>query len=78
MILEESCPEVIWNTVLSALFDIADTLCPIREFNITYQRPVYFTHELVEMIKECESLDKNGAVSDGRVSGWREHHDLYI
>lgn len=27
-------------------------ICPVKEFHITRQRPVYFTTELIEYIKE--------------------------
>lgn len=44
------------NSVLSILLEAADALCPLREYNITHQRPVYFTNELVELIKEHHTI----------------------
>lgn len=55
-LLQEPDPDIIWNSFLSILMEIADTLCPMKEFNITRQRPVYFTNEQVELIKERDTL----------------------
>lgn len=52
----EPNPDILWNTIQQILLDVSNTLCPIRKFNITRVRPVYFTNELVEMIKERDTL----------------------
>lgn len=42
--------------VSSTLINIANNLCPMKDFHITRQRPEYFTSELVEYIKERDTV----------------------
>lgn len=41
-LLHEPDPDILWNQVLNILLEIADTLCPMKKFNISRQRPVYY------------------------------------
>lgn len=55
-IMQEENPDILWDSVITSLTHIADLLCPVKEFHITNQRPVYFTKDLVEFIKERDTI----------------------
>lgn len=38
------------------LLEVADKLCPVKEFCITKRKPVYLTNEVIELIKERNTV----------------------
>lgn len=52
----EDNPNYLWDIIVTKLTKIADLLCPVTTFHITKQRPVYFTSELIEYIKERDTV----------------------
>lgn len=55
-ICQEENPNVLWNQISLELTKIADLICPVKDFCITRQTPIYFTKELVEYIKERDTV----------------------
>lgn len=52
----ESNPDIQWNLMHTHLVQIADKLCPKKMFYITKQRPAFLTTELLELIKERDTV----------------------
>lgn len=38
------------------MLEIADEICPIKNFSITKRKPTYITNEILEMIKERDTV----------------------
>lgn len=49
-------PNKSWYLIFSEILRIADLLCPIKKFHITKLKPPYFTNEIIEYIKERETV----------------------
>ena len=47
---------VLWKLFLSHLVTCIDKLAPIRNFKFKRDRPIWFTDELMELIKDKDTL----------------------
>ena len=51
-ILVEDDPETCWNVIFKNIFEIADEICPIKEYNTKNYKPEWLTNELLELYKD--------------------------
>lgn len=71
----EENPNLMWGLITLELLKIADLICPTKEFFVTKKRPIYFTEELVEYIKERDTV-LSLAVCKKDVNYWKRGLEL--
>lgn len=49
-------PDENWNLLETAYVDVADIVCPVRDFTIKRDRPSYFTKEVTDVVRERDTL----------------------
>lgn len=49
-------PNDQWIMMFNILLEIANKMCPVKTFNITKNKPIYITNEILELIKERDTV----------------------
>ena len=53
--------DVCWEIMYSNIMSTADKLCPLKEFKFSKDKPVWFTHDLIILMKHRDECLKQYA-----------------